>query len=402
MQTAQAYKNLAAKLVFQNKKKEFSPPDSVVQIVAFAFTEEEAMVTNAIGFKPGTAKAIAKRLNRPLHEIEPVLKSLVDKVLIVNIPYKGVMYYSMLPLLPGIYESQILLNRDKDTAYTKEFARLFEEFYNELGEIVRPMLDGKEVHMMRIIPIEKSLRAQPELNVIALDTDKYSEMVDRNKSFAQVICPCRTTAELLGHGCDKPKDVCSGMGIVADMAIQKGLARRITKEEFIETKARAAEAGLVNVVDNLQDPLQVCSCCACCCVGLKLTSLHNLPSIMANSHFESALNSEKCNGCGVCVKWCPMSALSVADDKKLRIDYKRCIGCGVCMGKCSRKALLLQERKGYQPPPDNIVSHAIERYLQFKGYNKNGILPRATLGIGRLLSKYVQPKFSGPDYKPME
>ena len=190
------------------------------------------------------------------------------------------------------------------------------------------------------------------------------------------------------------------MGVVADLAIQKGLARRATKEEFIEAKQRAAEAGLVNMVDNLQDPLQVCSCCGCCCVGLRLANLYNIPALIANSHFESKVDSTACTACGACVTWCPMYALKVEDDT-LKIDYTRCIGCGVCMSKCKQEALSLRERKGYEPPPDNIVSHAIERYLEFKGYNKNGILPRAGLGFGKLLSKYIQPRISGPKYKPM-
>jgi ferredoxin len=95
-----------------------------------------------------------------------------------------------------------------------------------------------------------------------------------------------------------------------------------------------------------------------------------------------------------------LDAISLRDDKESAvIDYKRCIGCGVCASKCSNNAISLRERANYQPPPDNIVNYAIHRYLESKRYDKNGLLPRASLGVGRLLSNFVQPKVGGPKYK---
>lgn len=399
MQQNTAHRELAARLILQHKDKDFVPPDSLVALTAYSFTEEEATVVNKIGYAPRNARTIAKRVRRPLDEVRPILESLADRVLIGALPVMNVMHYSMLPLVPGVFEAQVLVNRDKNTEYIRQFSILFEEFYKELGEIVRPVLDGKNVPVFRIIPVEKTITRQQDLNVIAFSTDRYSEMVDRNNSFALLDCPCRTTSELVGDPCDKPKDVCAGMGFVADMVIHKGMARRVSKEEFLDAKARANEAGLVNAVDNLKDPLQVCSCCACCCVGLRLANLYNIPALIAKSHFESSVDSEMCDGCGACQKWCPMNALTTKDDT-CEVDYTRCIGCGVCAGKCKKGALFLKARTEYEPPPDDVVSHAIGRFMDFKGYNKKAVLPRATLGFGRVLGKYVQPKLSGPKYRP--
>ncbi len=399
MQAASYYKTLADKLIFHSTQKDFNTPDSLLSLVAFAFNEEEARIASQLSFVPRTARAIARKVKRPFREVDPILKSLADRILIGGLSTGKDTVYNIIPLIPGVYETQIMHSRsNSNDAYGKEFARLFQEFFNEVGELIKPVLDGKDVEAMRIIPIEKSINMSSDVNVVALSTDIYSEMVDRNNSFCIIDCPCRNSMELIDQGCDKPKDVCSAMGYVADFVVEKGIARRVSKQGFIEAKMRAVEAGLVNMVDNMQDPLQVCSCCDCCCILLRLAKQHNVPSLFANSHFEAKIDSDKCTGCSVCEEDCPLHAITLKDDTTT-VDYARCIGCGVCVTRCDENAIFLKERSRYQAPPDNIINHAIHRYMEIKGYNKNAILPRASLGAGRLISKLVQPRVAGPGYK---
>ena len=394
-----AYRTLAKKMVYQQSNKDFNVPDSLLKIISFAYTEEEAQIASHLGFVPRAARVIAGKAMRPLQEVEPVLKSLANRVLILSLTRKSKTVYSLLPLVPGIIESQLMVSKGKDEEYGRQFARLFEDFYSELGEILKPVLgDREKFELVRIIPIEQSIQGMSSFNTIAFPSDIYSEIIDRSNSFALAVCPCRTSQEYLGKGCDKPKDVCSGMGVIADFVVEKGLARRVSKGEYIDAKARAAEAGLVNLVDNMQDPMQVCSCCGCCCYTLKFITQHNFPALIANSHFESVVDTQNCEGCGTCIEWCPVNALSL-NNKKSAVDYRRCIGCGVCVSKCSNNAISLKERANYQPPPDNIINYAIHRYLEVKKHDKDGFLPRASLGMGRLLSNLVQPKVAGPKYK---
>ncbi len=50
--------------------------------------------------------------------------------------------------------------------------------------------------------------------------------------------------------------------------------------------------------------------------------------------------TEKCNGCGACVRICPADAISGEKKKIHSIDAVLCIECGVCGRVCPQSALL--------------------------------------------------------------
>lgn len=400
MEITQAHREAAAKLVFREAWDEIPVTDSLLGLVAFTFTEEEAQLVAALRAAPARARTMARRVNRPVEKIEPLLESLAGRVLIACISIKGVKLYGLLPLWPGIFETVMIRSRnDPDNhEFYREFARRFEDVSAEYLEWAGPLLKDRDVRVMRIIPINRSLeRVQ---GVMPLETDRYMEIVERNQSFALVnACACRQAKVELGEGCGKPLDVCSAMGILADQAIEKGLGRRVTREEFLDAKNRALEAGLVNLTDNLHDPLQVCSCCSCCCGVIRIIKDHNIPSILARSHFEALTDVDNCAGCGSCAEICPMDAVSLVDEKA-SVDYARCIGCGLCVDRCEKGVMSLRERKGHVPPSENAFAYYSERYAEVKGPDHGALLPRLTLGIGRLLGNDSRLAVSGPGYKP--
>jgi len=400
MQFTPSHKALARRFIMSNTYKHDFLPDSLLKLVAFAYSEEEAGIVTALGTMPKPAMAIAKKVNRPVHEVAPILESLSARCLIGSTTNaKGVKRYNFLPLAPGVFEMVMIHSRGTHDHYYKEFARLFEEFYNECCEWIRPYIYKKDLRFGRIIPIERAIEKTQGLGVIALPTDYYSEIVDRNKKFCLVsVCPCRHMADLNGTWCGRPKDVCSAMGLAADMLIEKGLGRQVSKQEFLDAKARAWEAGLVNMVDNLHDPCQICSCCTCCCGALRILKQHNIPTLIVQSHFEAHVNSEKCLGCSTCVNICPMDAITLGEDNKARIDYIRCIGCGHCVSRCDNGAMALRERRGYKPPAETMLDYAANRFLEIKGLENVPYLPQLTLGIGRLLNRFGPHKVSGPRY----
>jgi len=157
MQAMPSHLALAKKFMFQENSEDFVPLDSLVKLVAHAYTEEEADTVMKVGFVPRAADAIAKRLNRPVHEVEPILKSLSERFLISGISADKGEIYGFLPLVPGVFEVQIIRSQGSHDEYFKEFARLFEDFYSEIGDYLRPRLEDKDINIMRIIPVERSI-----------------------------------------------------------------------------------------------------------------------------------------------------------------------------------------------------------------------------------------------------
>ena len=51
------------------------------------------------------------------------------------------------------------------------------------------------------------------------------------------------------------------------------------------------------------------------------------------------LNKEKCKGCGLCKKFCPVSAISLDDAKIPYVSIESCIGCASCSIVCPPKAI---------------------------------------------------------------
>jgi NAD-dependent dihydropyrimidine dehydrogenase PreA subunit len=406
MQATAAHRRLAERFVFQRNRPDAFVPDSLLDLVAFLYTEEEAEIVSSVGYIGLPARAIARRLKRPVRQVRPILESLAGRFLIQSLSMKGIPVYGFLPLAPGVFEAQMIRSKGEHGEYYKEFSRRFEAFYEEYCTWLRPRLEGKDLRFGRIIPIEQSLDRSPGLSVIALDTDRYSEMVERNHSFALVnVCSCRHEAELLGKGCGRPKDVCSAMGWLADYVAEKGMGRRVSKEEFLDAKARAAEAGLVNLVDNLENPLQVCSCCGCCCGALRMLGQFNIPTIIAKSHFEAIVDGSRCAGCGACAEVCPMSAISLkratprARRKRASIEAGRCIGCGLCVSRCDdRKAVTLHAREAYKPPAKSMLEYTLNRYCEVKGI-ENPVLDRVGAGVSLFLEKYSPFHISGPKYR---
>jgi len=122
-----------------------------------------------------------------------------------------------------------------------------------------------------------------------------------------------------------------------------------TTEILIEDVAKACGAGFVEVVDphNLEDSITVMR------RGLSYDGVSVIISrgqcvrdVLRDARKKGvatqlyAVDSQKCNGCKVCISMFGCPALTwKGDDKKAEIDQVLCAGCGVCAQVCPLKAV---------------------------------------------------------------
>lgn len=88
----------------------------------------------------------------------------------------------------------------------------------------------------------------------------------------------------------------------------------------------------------------ICNCSLPACYAMKATVTHRTP-VFFRGEYVARIDTERCNGCGQCVRICPFAALRQAKKKeKAEVDALRCYGCGICRSACAQEAIRLLDR----------------------------------------------------------
>ncbi len=311
------------------------------------FIPQEAAVIASLPREPSTAGKIAEGMSGDEREIGTVLEAMANKGLCSSFEQDGKRYYVAVPFVPGIFEFQFM--RGTKTDRDRKLAQLIHSYKKAVDAARGPQtvtFPGS-----RVIPVEKTIQVGSKVHTY----DQVSSYIDRYDPIAVTTCFCRHEGKLLDekNDCGKPDDVCMQFGLGAKFVIERGMGRRVSKEEAKEVLRRSEEAGLVHASLNTQEIDFLCNCCPCHCGIILQTALRQpKPGKALFSGFQPRFDPDLCTTCETCVDRCPAKALTLRENVP-EVNMDRCFGCGICSTGCPAEAVVLEGRPGAPEPPMN-------------------------------------------------
>jgi len=326
--------------IYHQLSKAYGSPESryLPKIFEMCLTKEEASVLLSL---PGTPDEVAAKLAVKVPKVAKILKKLFNNGFVL---YKLVDHKLRYGLNSDLWESILPDKRDFEK-FGEEFLDLWNHYHDE-KMMATPDKQYPESYT-RVIPVEKTI---PMKWGEILPYEKISEILENAKTIAVTECACRT----MSRRCDNPTDVCLLFNEFADIIIERGIAKRTSKEEALSTLKRCENLGLVHQLNNVEpEGYQfLCNCCSCCCSILRGMIVFGKKGISAKSRYVSSVDSELCDGCGICVTRCNFGAMNTVDSKAV-VDKEKCFGCGLCASKCPTHAIQLIPVRG----PEHIIDH---------------------------------------------
>ncbi|MBE9514872.1 MAG: hypothetical protein IMY79_01895, partial [Chloroflexi bacterium] len=125
------------------------------------FTPEEAELAAKMPLGPVTVEAFAREIaGSDTEEVENIFEALADKGIVFTTEKDGARVYTLMLILPGIFEMQFMKGEVSERA--RKLARLFDDYFAVAGEMmkkqVRPAPGGNAgFPFARVITVEQEI-----------------------------------------------------------------------------------------------------------------------------------------------------------------------------------------------------------------------------------------------------
>lgn len=363
--------------------------DVLFKILEILFTEREAKLVTQLPYNYFTDKKASKIWKLPIEETRKILEELADKGILLDSSNNDIQRYVLAPPMAGFFEFSLM--RTDGRFDRKILSELYYQYITKEDDFARQLLTLKP-SIARTFPAEESL---PPKNIV-LDYERASHIIKTASCITVGTCYCRHKMEHLGKACNNPQRVCLTFNGAAESLSRHKIAEEISKDEALKILDECVSLGLVQIGDNVQDSVSwICNCCSCCCEGM-LAKKKFKEAFDLTSNFISINMQEKCLACGLCIKKCPVDAISIEEKngkKYAKVNFSQCIGCGVCVKFCPSKSLILKRKNKISLVPkdgfERILMSAIDSgTLQNYIFDNPSLLSHSILKtiIGYILS----------------
>lgn len=339
-----------------------------IKILKLLFTAEEAELARKIPLRPTPLKTLAHKLNMKAEELYSKVAVMSEKGLVFDVEYKEECYVVLAPVVIGFFE--FVFMRTRDEMPMKELSELFEQYMFQDDRFAHSVF-AETTQLGRSLVQEEALPSGDYTEI--LDWERASSVIQSAQTIGLSLCACRHKASHLGKSCNAPQKTCMTFNGSAEMLIKKGMAEEVNARETMDILQQCKEAGLAQIADNVQKNVGfICNCCGCCCGMLHSMKTFSMGYGVVTSNWLAQIDAEKCRGCHLCIKVCPISAIGLDNNKKknsggqyVSCDEELCLGCGVCISACKFGSISLKPRDKRVLVPettfDRMIAMAIER-----------------------------------------
>jgi len=349
------------------------PSEALFDVLRMLFSPAQARMAAVMPWEPVSAGRMAGKLGLSVDQARAELERMAERGLVFDYtnPATGKTRYVLAPPLVGFVEFTMMRVRD-DIDQPRMAQALHRLFYADRSFAEAFFTEG-DAQIGRTLVSEDAIDPGdlPEV----LDYEKASHLIKASGGGGLSLCYCRHKGEHNGHPCDKPVDICTSLLPAADYVVRRGFGRKASVSELLDVLARARDEGLVQIADNVQKrPVYICHCCGCHCGQLLAISRLGLKHAVRTSNHIAVVDDELCNGCGRCVRTCPVGALAlqprtreVGEAKaqlKARVDNELCLGCAVCKRACRQDALSFPRRPQRVITPETTLERILMRAIE--------------------------------------
>ncbi len=328
------------------------PAPEISEILRILFTPEEAAVALGLSFAPLSVQEIAARAGVDPQAAAERLESMADKGLAFARKKEGAWGYALNHVV-------LLFENPYRKGVRNETIQRLTPLWQRYHTFLQAPRNYTPTPFIRAITIDQVVGQRAEV----LDYERVYEMIDRAKVVGVTRCACRE----LWQKCDAPRETCMVFDGPCTYLVDRGFARYLDKEEMKDKLSECDRAGLVRMVNNSRDRLEViCHCCSCCCGLLRGLKNTGRAGFVAQSSVISETDPDQCQGCGVCAdKRCPVKAIEMVEERPV-VREEQCIGCGLCVTGCPNNARSMRRRAQVLEPPANMAEWGA-RNLQAQG-----------------------------------